>query len=339
MTDFLQDERVKAARDEVHRTHMRWAKAWAVALVTETAGSDAVMTAAGAYQRALDALCEAVVAAVSGPATDWRAKDFRHCPECGNPLTAAMYKCCNEWLVVAKADLAVSGPARTPEEGFYGRALARMIARLDALMAEYDAAERGMNTPRAKQSAHDALTALQKLKASLPALPAARPPELHRNVEGFCSACDETWPCAVGEREGREDESPEQAATILPAARPQGTVTWIDEQVNFVAQALKAFAHPHPNHPAGTWRPYADAARKLLAGIADRASPPSPGVSREQVEKLPRYDREAGIDCDEQICTSPIPPRDEGEYLYRAAVLALFSPAPALPSQQENLDR
>ena len=75
-------------------------------------------------------------------------------------------------------------------------------------------------------------------------------------------------------------------AAVSGPARTRGTATRTDEQVNFVAQALKAFAHPHPNHPAGTWRPYADAARKLLAGIADRASPPSPGVSRSQIEAL-----------------------------------------------------
>ena len=107
------------------------------------------------------------------------------------------------------------------------------------------------------------------------------------------------------------------ALAALPAARPQGTATWIDEQVNFVAQALKAFAHPHPNHPAGTWRPYADAARKLLAGIADRASPPSPGVSREQV-------RAAMLEVMSEGST-------QGYYtnFIDMKLDALFSPAPA----------
>ena len=54
--------------------------------------------------------------------------------------------------------------------------------------------------------------------------------------------------------------------------------------------------------------------------------------TRAAVEALPRYDLERGIDCDDQICTAQIAPRDEGEYVYRSSVLALFAASP--PEQQ-----
>ena len=250
MSDYLQDERVKAARARV---------AGIVANYVVSKGDQD-------YKRALDALCEAVVAAVSGPARTpeehWR-----------RDATVQRLLAEHEQAVLVLAHN--SGPQRPEDHGTQQRII-------DALCEAVSGAGIATQKPWCQGCGENAATCFGESGEG--------------DHIGPLYCCDN----CCGHGDGSDDGCKPVAA--LPAARPQGTATGAE----------------HFDYEVGSGGP--------VCACAKCASPPSPGVSRADVEALPRYGQARDF---EDYPVGGVHPKPIGEWLSREEVLSLFSPAPA----------
>lgn len=123
----------------------------------------------------------------------------------------------------------------------------------------------------------------------------------------------------------------------LPAARPQGTAIPEALTPERIAEARAWNFGETYRHPTIGERKRSHQTILAALDLASRASPPSPGVSREQViEECARVCDELSVERRGQNDFGGSEGAEDCAIRIRNI---LFSPAPALPSQQENLDR